>query len=138
MSEPDSFMAGVLPGEPAQDAPVERNGEPARLFDCFASGPTGLYFTNPDGSLSGRDADSLAAIAERGVRPVVVLPPFCPFVGEAARGRVLDHSGVVHERYDARPGTFYLIDPARLVLGRWRSLSVEAVGARLSARAAGR
>jgi hypothetical protein len=116
------FTAGIAPGRKAADIPVERYGEPIRLVDCFGPALTGLYFANPDGSLGRADADALAELPELGMKPVVILPPFCPFVGEAVHGRVLDQSGEAHERYDALPGTFYLIDGSGRVVGRWRRL----------------
>jgi 3-(3-hydroxy-phenyl)propionate hydroxylase len=138
MTDRDRFAGGIVPGEPACDAPVERDGQPIMLADCLGPAMSGLYFANPDGSLSSTDGEALAAIAELGVKPVVLLPPFCPFVGEAALGRVLDQSGVAHERYDANPGTFYLIGADRRVIARWRRLALAEVQARLSQPRAGR
>ena len=127
MNAGDAFTDGAAPGNLAPDAPVERDGSPGTLLDCLGPGMALLYFANPDGSLSGGDGDVLLALADFGVRPVVVLPPYCPFVGDAASGRVLDQSGIVHERYDARPSTGYLIDPGRRILGRWRRLNLAAI-----------
>jgi 3-(3-hydroxy-phenyl)propionate hydroxylase len=48
----------------------------------------------------------------------------------------VDCSGLAATRYDARPGTVYLVRPDRYVAGRWRRYDAEAVGAAL-ARATG-
>ena len=124
MNARDAFAGGIAPGEPMADAPIERDGLPGTLVACLSAGLTALYFANPDGSLGADDGAALVALADRGIKPLVVLPPYCPFVGEAARGRVLDQAGTAHERYDARPGTCYLVGPDRRVLGRWRRLAL--------------
>ena len=36
--------------------------------------------------------------------------------------------GLLQQRYDARPGTVYLIRPDRYVAARWRHPTAEAVG----------
>jgi 3-(3-hydroxy-phenyl)propionate hydroxylase len=43
----------------------------------------------------------------------------------------IEEEGLVRERYDARPGTAYLIRPDRYVAARWREPSPEAVRAAL-------
>ena len=65
--------------------------------------------------------------------------------GEADKGETgpdvtvvrLPDSGLARERYDARPGTAYLIRPDRYVAARWRHLDAAAVTAALD-RAMGR
>ena len=49
----------------------------------------------------------------------------------------VDGSGLAATRYDARPGTTYLIRPDRYVAARWRRHDADAVQAAL-ARATGR
>jgi 3-(3-hydroxy-phenyl)propionate hydroxylase len=61
--------------------------------------------------------------------PVGVLPGMTPVA--VACG------GLVAKRYDARPGTVYLIRPDRYVAARWRRFDKTVVGAAL-ARATGR
>ena len=39
--------------------------------------------------------------------------------------------GLLFQRYDARPGTTYLVRPDQHVAARWRALDVEAVRAAL-------
>ncbi|MBI1776958.1 MAG: hypothetical protein HYR63_16590 [Proteobacteria bacterium] len=123
----EAFTAGILPGAPAADAPIEADGEPTWLLRCLGPDRSGLYFVNPDGSIGDADRAVLEALAESGLKLMVLLPPYCPFVGEAARGRFLDQAGIAAERYDAQPGTFYLIGPDRRVIGRWRRLALPAI-----------
>jgi 3-(3-hydroxy-phenyl)propionate hydroxylase len=42
-----------------------------------------------------------------------------------------DVEGLAHARYDATPGTFYLIRPDQHVCARWRQLDANAVSAAL-------
>ncbi len=129
MTDREAFAGGVRPGFEAADAPVELDGKAAWLSHCFGASSTGLYFANPDGTIAIADSNVLTALAEDRHKILVVLPPYCPFAGEAAKGRILDQAGLAHERYDARPGTFYLVGPDRRVIGRWRSLDPAAIRA---------
>ena len=54
----------------------------------------------------------------------------------AGVGVVEDAEGLLARRYDARPGTFYLLRPDQHVCARWRSFDPGLVRAAL-ARAAG-
>ena len=49
---------------------------------------------------------------------------------------IVDTQGLVAKRYDARPGTTYLLRPDQHVVARWRTLDTHAVQAAL-ARATG-
>ncbi|WP_245214540.1 FAD-dependent oxidoreductase [Roseomonas indoligenes] len=90
----DAFEGAMLPGAPALDAPLEGGGW---LLDRLGRDFTLLHFGE-------------AAPVVDGVRVVNVTP------GE-------DAQGLAARRYDARPGTAYLIRPDQHVCARWRRLN---------------
>ncbi len=115
----DHFEGPMTPGAPATDAPLDeapRNGgaSPAWLLRRLATnGFSVLVFG--EARLAGELAD--AVMAERpgaaGTPPVAVKVLGLP-VG-----------GIVGRRYDARPGTVYLLRPDQHVCARWRSASAD-------------
>jgi len=109
----DPFAPTMRPGSAAADAPVGAQGRESWLLEHLRSGFTGLYFSDDD-------AGSLPV-------PVVRL----------GRNALEDRDGLAAKRYDARPGTFYLLRPDQHVAGRWRTLDRNAIAAAL-ARATGK
>ena len=53
-----------------------------------------------------------------GVAGLMVAPPGAPLPGWTV---LCDRDGLLRQRYDARPGTTYLIRPDRYVAARWRT-----------------
>jgi 3-(3-hydroxy-phenyl)propionate hydroxylase len=122
----DSFTGWMIPGAPADDAPVRGGWLLRHLGDRF----TLLLFS--DGTLPATLRDAIGALAADriGVRTLVVVPPGqrVPDGLEA----VEDSHGLVAQRYDGRPGTAYLIRPDQHVAARWRSLGLGAVRAAMA------
>ena len=58
-------------------------------------------------------------------------PAFAPLTGDAIPVRTLrlPADGVAAQRYDAQPGTAYLIRPDQIVAARWRQPEPDAVRA---------
>jgi len=108
----DPFPAAMRPGSPAADAPLRAAGRDCWLLEQLRGGFTGLYFGETD----------VAA---------------CVPVIRIGRGAFEDRDGLALQRYDGRPGTFYLFRPDQHVAARWRSFDPAALGAAL-ARATGR
>ena len=52
-------------------------------------------------------------------------------VGDASSTGVADVQGLITERFDARPGTVYLIRPDQHVAARWRSFDAAKIQAAL-------
>ncbi|GGC64928.1 FAD-dependent oxidoreductase [Chelatococcus reniformis] len=130
------FSGAMEPGAPAADAPVRTAGRDAWLLRETGSGFTGLYFS-PDAP----PAETLRALraAAGGALPlaILVLTPAGAQVPALDGMTVLeDAAGLAADRYDARPGTFYLLRPDQHVCARWRQFHGEAVQAAL-ARATG-
>ena len=116
LSTPDEDMFGGVakPGLPAPDAPLEdAAGKPVWLLDSLDPGFTVLAVTN-------------------GARPNVPEGLSLRVVGEDLH----DAEGLFAERYDARPGSLYLIRPDQYVCARFRSFDADAL-AKAHARAKG-
>ena len=91
-----------------------------------------MLFGAPDAAQ--RDALDALARGAIPVQPLVVLPP--GEAGPADLPWLEDTEGLVARRFDARPGTAYLIRPDQHVAARWRRFDAGAVRAAL-ARATG-
>jgi 3-(3-hydroxy-phenyl)propionate hydroxylase len=117
----DAFEGRMVPGAAAADAPIVRaDGRSGWLLRELAPAPgpvpatlfTALVFG--DGEAAER---SLDAIAQAGVPLHVVRVAACG-AGDLAA-----------ERYDARPGTVYLLRPDQHVCARWRQPTPQALHA---------
>ena len=127
----DVFGAAMRPGAPAADAPLRVQGEADWLLWQTGNEFTGLYFAGAE-----NDAEKLRELemltGDRiPVQTLVVAP-----AGQASPGMLEDIDGLLAERYDARPGTLYLLRPDQHVCARWRYVDTAAVRAAV-ARATG-
>ena len=116
----DAFKGWMVPGAPAADAPL-RHGR--WLLEMMPTDFTLLLFFDLHG-----DPENL-----RGMQPAIDTLaqgelPVCAYL--------VPCEGLVAQRYDARPGTAYLLRPDQHVAARWRRLDVAAVRAAV-ARASG-
>lgn len=88
-----------------------------------------VLFAAPDGSAAL--AASLASFASLApiAQPVLVVPAPAEPAAQVATGCCVleDVQGLLAARYDARPGTLYLLRPDQHVCARWRSLDAAAV-----------
>ena len=110
LGTPDSgtFASTMRPGSPSSDAPITHtHGEQNWLLRELQNGFSALYF--------GDDEAALSEIAEETGLPVPVA------MRRIGRGALGDPTGVARERYDAQPGTLYLIRPDQHVAARWRT-----------------
>jgi 3-(3-hydroxy-phenyl)propionate hydroxylase len=106
----EHFAGGMIPGAPCADAPIQREGRSGWLLDELYEGFTLLVF----GVRPPVDAVRCGDVAAR------VLA-----VGED----LADLEGLATQRYDATPGTVYLVRPDQYVAARWRAFD----GARIEA-----
>lgn len=113
-----AFTGLMAPGTACADAPVIAHGRPGWLLPQLGRGFTLLAF----GPLP-------AALREPGSAPAW---PRLRGLQLLEVGRELqDQAGVLAQRYDARPGTVYLIRPDQHVAARWRAFDADAVAAAL-------
>lgn len=124
----DEFAGTMAPGAPSTDAPVGIQGRDGWLLSLLGSGFTGLYFAG-DGDIPRSDMEVMRALTDMDVpiKPVIVLPSTAPATDTSGLAAVVDAQGLVKKRFDARPGTYYLLRPDQHVCGRWRRLDNDTV-----------
>jgi 3-(3-hydroxy-phenyl)propionate hydroxylase len=128
--EPGAAFAGrMLPGAPMDDAPLRDHGVDCWLLDKVGNGFVALYFTDDVAVSPAPTFAALASLEGYGidVRPLVISTRPGTLVGDIP---VLEDSrGIATRRYDARPGTIYLLRPDQHVAARWRTLDASKVKA---------
>ena len=124
----DEFSDKQRPGTPCLDAPVSIDGAADWFLNQLGDRFTGVYF--------GAGAPPPPTLKDAGATGI----PVATVVVTRTQGRaneVVDAKGLLHRRYDARPGTYYLIRPDQHVAARWREFNPEKVSKAL-AKATGR
>jgi 3-(3-hydroxy-phenyl)propionate hydroxylase len=108
LSTPDEspFGGSARLGAPAPDAPMRRDGRDCHLLDTLGRGLELLYVAD-------------------GTRPVIPEGISLMVVGDD----IVDSSGRFTERFDARPGSAYLLRPDQHLCARWRSFDAGKVRA---------
>jgi 3-(3-hydroxy-phenyl)propionate hydroxylase len=119
LNTPDEspFAGWMTPGAPCDDAPVLAGGRPSWLLRELAS-PSRRGFV----LLVFGDAPP----------PLPPLPVPLRVLRVAADGNVVDREGLASRRYDAQPGTVYLVRPDQHVAARWRRFDATKLQAALS------
>ncbi len=128
----DAFAGRMLPGAPMDDAPVEQDGAPGWLLQSTGRRFQLMVFVD----VPAADLAALSALECDGIRvePLIVSRR----AGSAGTLSCLhDVRGVAFQRYDATPGTAYLIRPDQHVAARWRGFDAARLRAAV-ARASGR
>ena len=126
----DAFDGRMVPGAPLDDAPIHRDGQAAWLLDQVGNHFTLIVFANgaEDVAAQAGMAEALRALCQGGipVRTLLVTPNGVRSTpGEWPQ--VGDTAGLVAQRFDATPGTCYLIRPDQHVAARWRCFDAAAV-----------
>jgi 3-(3-hydroxy-phenyl)propionate hydroxylase len=126
----DTFAGQMVPGAPMDDAPVQVNGQDAWLLDQVGKGFQVLLFV--DAAPSPEVLAQLANVASEcgstplraNAQPVQVTPLIVSSSPLDIPGVkvIVDTQGLVAKRYDATPGTAYLLRPDQHVVARWRQL----------------
>jgi len=124
----DQFSGPMVPGAPSTDAPVSINGRPQWFLPLTGNGFTGIFFVNELAAI-GKNRDALNALADATipVRTVIVLPAGVYTGGPSDLSVVEDSQGLLTQRFDATPGTYYLLRPDQHVCARWRQFDVDAI-----------
>ncbi len=131
VADRDGFATGPVPGAVLAEYPVTiaENGRAreAHLTDLVTPCFTALCFID-EGDVSHGFAALSESLRQRGV-PFTVVPVSARLHAQATGVHAWDHTGRVFERYDAKPGTVYLVRPDGHVLGRWRNASAADIDA---------
>ena len=132
-SDAESFAGQMVPGASCCDAPVEVDGQSAWLLPQLGQQFTGVLFCGT----SGIDPATQSAVEElrQGTVPLrlVVVSASALKADSKPQGfppsAVIAHDieGLAAKRYDALPGTFYLIRPDQHVCARWRQIDTAQV-----------
>jgi 3-(3-hydroxy-phenyl)propionate hydroxylase len=130
----DAFSGAIVLGAPALDAPLRCMDGDSGMRDGWllrelGTGPfTALLFAGTDDAADARALQQAAAP----LAPLQVLRIARDGAAHVPQLRsVIDSSGLIHERYDGRPGTVVLLRPDQHVCARWRRASGDAVHAAL-------
>ena len=125
----DAFAGRMLPGAPMDDAPLRDNGTDCWLLDKVGQRFIALCFADDAAALP---APTLAALSNLSLDGIAVQP----LVIAARPGKPVgdiplleDPRGIAAQRYDAKPGTVYLLRPDQHVTARWRTLDAQQVRA---------
>jgi 3-(3-hydroxy-phenyl)propionate hydroxylase len=124
----DMFDSAMVPGAPADDAPVQIAGRPHWFSTRLGNEFTGVYFCDVSQASLAAMPNLLSLAAKKiPVRIVFVLPASA--AGQQLDGveTIIDTEGLLAKRYDAQPGTFYLLRPDQHVCGRWRQFEASRV-----------
>ena len=123
----DPFAGNMAPGAPAADAPLHAPGGRAWLIDQLGGRFVGLYFAG-----SGIDETTRSRLQALANLPDPVYPVVICAMGEPPSERwsdppmFEDAQELAAQRYDATPGTLYLIRPDQHVAARWRRFDIHA------------
>ena len=124
----DDFAGDMVPGAPMDDAPVQINGAAGWLLDQVGKGFQLMLFASATGAVDAQTQALLKRLAgdTLPVTPLLVTPAGGQLDGIAV---LADREGHIARRYDARPGTAYLLRPDQHVAARWRALDASKVRA---------
>jgi 3-(3-hydroxy-phenyl)propionate hydroxylase len=117
----DAFGGAMIPGAPSTDAPIARGGLEDWLLSVSGDDFALLAFQPSQEDIAALRAFSGGDIA---LRVVLVAPDVAGFVCVA-------DGGLAAERFDARPGTVYLLRPDQHIAARWRRFDAVKVAAAL-------
>ncbi|MGH8116377.1 MAG: FAD-dependent oxidoreductase [Rhodanobacteraceae bacterium] len=124
------FASDMGPGAPCDDVAVRTASGDAWLLDQLGRGFNVLTYV--DGQLDDVDVATLRELADGSI-PVDVVAISQTSAASGRGVKVLhDHAGQFRARYDARPGSTWLVRPDQYLAGRWREVDAVAVRAALS------
>jgi len=116
-----AFGGDMVPGAPMDDAPLREAGKNGWLLDAVGGRFVALVYVADPAAVDAATADALRALSDAPIPVEAVL--VAPRAGTAPAGLRLveDYAGRFAERFDAQPGTVYLVRPDQHVAGRWRA-----------------
>ncbi len=124
----DVFAGPMAPGTPSTDAPITTVRGDSWWLRCIGNQFKGLYFATANGTVPDTDRDFLSALVQSDL-PVYsyVVTSRIDIVLPSGVQTLADPKGLLQQRFDGQPGTFYLLRPDQHIAGRWRVLDLTAV-----------
>jgi 3-(3-hydroxy-phenyl)propionate hydroxylase len=128
----EAFEGQMVPGAPMDDAPVQVNGQDAWLLDQMGKGFQVMVFVDEASStdvlsklnaLQASNVSGPVGAQNQTLKAGPLLVTASPLVMPGMNA-IFDTRGLVAKRYDARPGTTYLLRPDQHVVARWRQLDL--------------
>jgi 3-(3-hydroxy-phenyl)propionate hydroxylase len=118
----DAFEGHMLPGAPMDDAPIQVRGQDAWLLDQMGHGFKCLVFVDDVAQLDMATCQALKALAQV---PVPVHAAVVSAQAGALDGMpvYVDTQGLFAKRYDAKPGSVWLLRPDQHVCARARAFN---------------
>ena len=120
----DAFAGLLCPGAPLADAPVSIAGKAAWFLRQVGGQFSVLLFADAASAVNVQSLQSFAL-------PVLLVLP-AGVKAPAGVAAIEDSEGLLAARFDAQPGTVYLLRPDQHVAARWRALDVAALQSALS------
>lgn len=127
-ADEDDFVGDMVPGAPMDDAPISSPSGAQWLLEAVGGRFKLLYFTNDADALDPAIVRELAALKDG---PIALEALLVTPKGTAPRSvmTLTDVKGLVAQRYDAAPGTVYLVRPDQHVAYRARRFDAAKVAA---------
>ena len=124
----DAFSGGMVPGAPAADAPIFKDGTQGWFLQQAGDRFTCLVFQAGE-PIPEAVADALSSMtgAAIPVATTIVAPRDASLEKINGCATIVDSEGLLSQRFDAQPGTVYLLRPDQHVCARWRKLDPSAV-----------
>ncbi len=122
----DRFDGRMVPGAPMDDAPVRAGGRDDWLLAHVGNRFTVLLFVDDAAAIDAATIDALGALSREAVATQTLIVASRP--SDRTGARVLhDVKGLVAKRYDAAPGTTYVVRPDQHVAARFRAFDAAKV-----------
>jgi 3-(3-hydroxy-phenyl)propionate hydroxylase len=134
LNTPDTseFSGNMVPGAAMDDAPMQESGNNVWLLDRVGKQFMALVLVDDPAQVDAATARAYKSLADAAIPiEVVLVSPKAGTVPEGLRVFV-DAKNRFAERFDALPGTTYLIRPDQHVAARWRNFDAQAVKAALA------
>ncbi|MDP2132748.1 MAG: FAD-dependent oxidoreductase [Sulfuritalea sp.] len=121
----DAFTGRMVPGAPMDDAPLRDNEGDCWLLEKVGQQFIALYFAEDAAVLPAPTIAALSALSCNGIPVQSLMVSARPGKPAGDIPVLEDPRGIAAQRYDAKPGTVYLLRPDQHVAARWRNFDVE-------------